>query len=368
MAVHPSPSPNSQPNLPPLRIAVLHGGPSSEHDISVWSSRGVVATLRAQGHDVAPVFVDRAGLWHIGSDGDAGQPVTSPLPLLAAVERLRALAIDVAFMGFHGTYGEDGRVQAVLELSGLRYTGSGVAASAVAMDKTLARRVFAGVGLPIAAAREVPASEVLTASAAAQVAAELVRDLGLPVVVKIPAGGSSVGVEIPRDEAAVAASLLRLAPDVTHLLCEQYVAGVELTAGVLEYPDGTLESLPLVEIVPVSAAFFDFAAKYQPGATAEIVPARISDAATAEIRDLGLRAHKALGCRGVSRTDVILRHDGRPFLLETNTLPGLTPESLLPKAAAAVGYSYGVLLQRILAAALSSGVRASIEINRQEPV
>jgi D-alanine-D-alanine ligase len=121
---------------------------------------------------------------------------------------------------------------------------------------------------------------------------------------------------------------------------------------VLERPDGSIESLPLVEIAPKNGAFFDYAAKYQADATDEIVPARISDEATAKVREIGLLAHKALGCRGVSRTDVILRHDGQPFVLETNTLPGLTPASLLPKAASAHGLDYPALLHRILAAAL----------------
>lgn len=352
-------------HLDPHRIAVLHGGPSSEHDISVWTSSGVLSTLRAAGHTVFAVFVDKGGLWHFSDGGDSGQVVAAPLTLLQALGHLCELRVDVAFLGFHGTFGEDGRVQAILDLAGVTYTGSGVTASAAAMDKPLARRVFVGAGLPVAAAVEVAATDVADAAGAASIAARLVQTLGLPVVVKVPAGGSSVGVEIPRDEAELVAALQRVGPMVLsdggttrHLLCEQYVAGVELTAGVLEHADGSLESLPLVEIAPRTAVFFDYVAKYKAGATDEIVPARISDAATAHIRDLGLRAHRALGCRGVSRTDVILRHDGAPFLLETNTLPGLTPESLLPKAAAAVGYTYGDLLHRILGAALAGRAAA----------
>ncbi len=334
-----------------LRIAVLHGGPSTEHDISVWTSTGVVKTLRVAGHDVHPVFVDRAGLWHLSS-ADAGATVDQPLSIFAAVARLQHLAPDVCFLGFHGTYGEDGRIQAVLDLAGLRYTGSGVMASAAAMDKPLARRIFQGVGLPVAQALEVPAASVRTAEGASAVARELVASIGLPVVVKVPAGGSSVGVEIPRDQAALRETLQRLAEGVEQLLCEQYVAGIELTAGVLEGEDGVPQSLPIVEIAPKSAAFFDYVAKYTTGHTDEIVPARISAEATAQVQAIGLAAHYALGCRGVSRTDVILREDGQPFVLETNTLPGLTPESLLPKAAAAVGLDYGALLDRIIAAAL----------------
>lgn len=335
-------------------IAVLHGGPSSEHDISVWSSQGVTATLRAAGHRVHPLYVDKDGLWHLRDDqAEVGPAAGTGVPFYRGIEQLLALGVDIAFMGFHGTYGEDGKVQAALELAGLRYTASGPTASAVAMDKPLARRVFAGAGLPVALAREVPAAGLGELAAARIAAAELVAALGLPVVVKVPAGGSSVGVEIPRTEADLTSALQRLSSGVSLLLCEQFVAGVELTAGVLELADGTLQSLPLVEIAPVQAEFFDYKAKYSQGGTDEIVPARISAEATQWVQELGRRAHRALGCRGVSRTDVILRHDGQPFLLETNTLPGLTPASLLPKAAAAHGLSYEALLMHLIGVAMA---------------
>lgn len=336
---------------PHLRIAVLHGGPSSEHDISVWSSRGVIETLRGLGHDVHAVFVDRDGLWHLTQGTSSGQVSDAPLPILQAISRLQTLQVNVCFLGFHGTYGEDGRIQALLDLAGLRFTGSDMTASAVAMDKPLARRVFQGVGMPVARARELD-REALSADVEA-LAQDLIDDLGLPLVLKVPAGGSSVGVEIPRDRDAVVAALGRLAALATKLLCEQYIAGTELTSGVLERADGSLEALPLVEIVPANnAEFFDFSAKYQQGGSIEIVPARIDAEATARVQALGMRAHLALGCRGVSRTDVILRADGQPFVLETNTLPGLTPASLLPKAAAATGCDYATLLMRIVQAAL----------------
>lgn len=334
----------------PLRIAVLHGGPSSEHDISVWSSRGVLKTLREAGHHALAVYVDKSGRWHLSAMDDAGVTVGDGIDMLAAVAELRG-QVDVCFLGFHGNYGEDGRVQAVLELAGLAYTGSGVMASALAMDKTVARRVYAGVGLPVAGAVEIDTAGLEKPGVAEVAAQSLVERLGLPVVVKVPTGGSSVGVEIPRDQHAVVESLRRLAVASPTLLCEQFVSGTEITAAVLERADGTLEALPIVEIVPKSA-FFDYEAKYQTGGSEEIVPARITPEATAAAQKNGLAAHKALGCAGYSRTDQIVRADGSLVLLETNTLPGLTPASLLPKAAGAIGLSYGDLLQRIISAGL----------------
>ena len=336
-----------------LKIAVLHGGPSSEHDVSIQSATGIVRALRQGGHEACPIFVDKVGQWHFGNaSGEIAKVTNAPLPLWAAIQRLSELRFDVCFLGFHGTYGEDGKIQAALELAGVRYTGSGVTATAVAMDKPLARRVFQGVGIPVAKALEVPAANLGDHAHARAVAATLVAALGLPVVVKVPAGGSSVGVEIPDSETKLAQALARLCPGVSELLCEQFVAGVELTAGVIEDANGQPFSLPIVEIVPVQeAVFFDYTAKYGSD-TLEIVPARISEKHTAAVAELGMRAHVALGCRGVSRTDVILRHDGQPFVLETNTLPGMTSASLLPKAAAAVGYSYLDLVQAIVAAAM----------------
>ncbi len=340
--------------LQPMRIAVLHGGPSSEHDISVWSSRGVISTLRAAEHAVVAAYVDAEGQWHIHETAEAGTRVDAPVDVFAAVKQLIALQIQVCFMGFHGTYGEDGKIQAVLELAGLAYTGSRVAASAVAMDKPLARRVFVGCDLRIAQGEEVHAAAVATPDLATVVGRRLIAEWGLPVVVKVPAGGSSVGVEIANNLSALADALLRLAAIDGTVLCEQYIGGTELTAAVIEQRDGSLLSLPIVEITPAHGKFFDYQAKYAAGGSEEIVPARISDAATALAQDYGRRAHNGLHCNGYSRTDLILRTDGHLFVLETNTLPGLTPASLLPKAAAAAGFSYLALIERMIVSALRS--------------
>ena len=334
------------------RLAVLHGGPSSEHDISVLSANHVLTALRGRGHEVHAVWVDRQGLWYFGGTAAAaGQASDAPLPLPAALGRLVELAPDAAFLGFHGTFGEDGRVQAALDLAGVPFTGSAMTASAVGMDKPMARRLLAAAGLHVPPALDLPSSDLLDDDALDAATGQLITTLGLPVVIKVSAGGSSLGIEIAPDQAAVRAALARLRHLDDVLLCEAHIAGIELTAGVLQESDGQVEALPIVEIAPQGERWFDYEAKYDPALTQEIVPARIPADVEQRAREAGRVAHLALGCRGVSRTDMILDGAGRLMVLEINTLPGLTPASLLPKAAAAAGCEYPQMLERIVAAA-----------------
>ena len=338
-----------------LSLAVLHGGPSSEHDVSVITAREVLAALRGAGHRVDSVYVDREGLWHFnGQSGESGQTVPTPRPLPEALTQLVAMNPACAFLGFHGTYGEAGRIQAALDLVGVAYSGSGVVASAVAMDKPLARRVLESAGIAVPPAVEVLTSQLQDPTAISTTADSLVEQLGSPTVVKVAAGGSSIGIEIPGDRDALVETLTRLRGDSAVLLCEGFVTGVELTAAVLSRSDGSLEALPVVEISPVGDRFFDYEAKYEPSLTDEIVPARITAEQESNARRIGLIAHRVLGCRAVSRTDMILDIQGRLQVLETNTLPGLTPASLLPKAAEAAGCDYVELLHRIIRPSLSN--------------
>jgi D-alanine-D-alanine ligase len=339
---------------PALHVSVLHGGPCSEHDISVVTARRVIAALREGGHRADPVYVDQLGRWHFSGAGvGAGQLVGDGVLLPEALTKLRQIGADVAFLGFHGTYGEDGKIQAALELSQVPYTCSATTASAVAMDKPMARRVLQTWGLDVAAAIELPTRRCSDQGVAA-VAAAVVAELGLPVVVKVPEGGSSVGIEIPATEQDLADTLERLSDGVEFLLCEAFIAGVELTASVLVDSDGALLCLPVVEIAPKGDRFFDYEAKYDAELTDEIVPARIPPEIERECREIGALAHRALGCRAVSRTDIIWDRGDRLVVLETNTLPGLTPQSLLPKSAAAVGIGYLELLERIIRASLAA--------------
>lgn len=321
-----------------MRVAVLMGGRSGEHDVSLRSGAAVLEALATLGHESLPVTLLREGGARIGDT-----PPTTTAGGLLALETWRP---DCAFIAMHGEDGEDGRAQGALELLGIPYQGSGLQASAVGLDKIRTKEILRAHGLPVADERVVVRGEPRDWDA-------LAHALGLPLVLKTPASGSSVGVEIVPDRAALAARGEALVQQAGRVLVEAFVTGRELTLPVVEREDGTPEGLPTVEIRPRTAAFFDYEAKYTPGATDEICPAPIDPALETRLRALGVAAHRALGCRGYSRTDCIVTPDGRVALLEVNTLPGLTRESLLPKSAAAHGLSFAALVERLLQRALA---------------
>lgn len=290
-------------------VAVLFGGISAEREVSLASGTEVTAALRAAGFDVRPVEVT----------GDLRD-------LLAALTP----APDVVFNALHGRFGEDGSVQGVLDWLGIPYTHSGVRASALAMDKQAAKAVFAAAGLPVPKGRVMPVSELADAD-----------PMPLPYVVKPVNEGSSVGVEIMRqggNRRAEVAAAWRFGADA---MVEEYIPGRELTVAVLGD-----HALTVTDITPAHG-FYDYEAKYAPGGSAHALPARVHPDIWSQAMDIALRAHKALGCRGATRSD--LRYDdtagepGRLVLLEVNTQPGLTPTSLLPEQAAHVGMSFPAL-------------------------
>jgi D-alanine-D-alanine ligase len=264
------------------------------------------------GHDVALVDVD-----------------------LDVAARLRELRVDVAFVALHGRWGEDGCIQGLLESMAIPYTGSGVSASALGMDKTLSKRVFAALGLAVIDYRAFPrdlAGEIRP------------RDLpfGLPAVVKPAGEGSSVGVAIARDPVALGKACAEAAKYKGDVIVERYVKGTEVNVAVL---DG--DALGAVEIAP-EREFYDYAAKYTAGTTRYHVPPRIPDGQVRAASDAAERAHRGLGCSGVTRVDFIVGADGTPFILEVNTLPGMTSTSLVPKIAAGAGLAFPELCERIL--------------------
>lgn len=293
------------------RVSVIMGGTSSERAVSLQSGERVCAALRSLGHTVTAI--DWTGPEH---------------NLWDALLRART---EVAFLALHGTYGEDGCVQGLLECCRIPYTGSSVLASALAMDKVAARRVFAD------AAIESPRWCVYRG------AADVLR-IGLPMVIKPSREGSSIGISLVRegDEAGLGSALARAAAQHGEVLLEEYVSGREIQVAVL---DGVV--LGEVEIRPATG-FYDYAAKYERSDTAYLVPAPLSQNERLLCHDLARRAHLALGCAGVTRTDLILAPSGRAVCLEVDTLPGLTERSLVPMIAAANGLDFRALCQRIL--------------------
>jgi len=300
-----------------LTVALLAGGVSSEREVSLNSGHQVFAALDKARYEVLRF-----------------DPATD-LPLLVA----QADRIDVALILLHGPCGEDGTIQGLLDLLDIAYQGSGVLGSALAMDKLVAKQLFEKAGLTVPAYRVARWGQVLDPQT-------FVTDLGLPLVIKPAGAGSSVGMSIVRDTVDLPAALdLAFAHDTT-VLVEQYIAGREITGAVLGNDD--LQALPLIEIIPSEGhAFFDYHAKYTPGASHEICPAPIDPAATDQCQACALAAHRALNCLGYSRTDMML-FQGKVYVLETNTIPGMTATSLLPQAAAKAGLSFSQLLDRLI--------------------
>lgn len=293
-------------------IGVIMGGPSAEREIALASGRRVFEALSLRGHRV--VAID----WR-GSDQNLWSD-------------LRREFVDVAFLALHGTLGEDGCVQGLLECAGIPYTGSGVLSSALAMDKVASRRVFDEAGI------ETPRWTVYRGPA------DLAR-IGFPLVVKPSREGSSLGISLVRDEKQFQPALDVAGKLHGVVLIEEFVAGREIEVAVL---DG--EVLGDVEVHP-PGEFYDYAAKYTHIGTQYLVPAPLSLAERQLCHDLARRAHSALGCAGVTRTDLLLSPTGRAVCLEVDTLPGLTDRSLLPKIALQAGLAFGDLCERILATA-----------------
>lgn len=312
----------------PLRIVVLMGGPSAEHDVSLASARQVIRALDPQRYKVYPLLIAR-DQHHVPKEAFAGA--------------------DVALIAMHGEFGEDGTIQGILEAAGIPYIGSDPIASALAFDKPRASAVLRDAGL------RVPEFSVFEASASpAQrraVSEIAIAAYGLPLVVKPANRGSSVGVTIARTVEAIVPALEYAFGCSNIVMLQRFVAGTEVTCGILEV-GGKATALPPTEIVPKTSAFFDYDAKYTPGASEEITPARLPPETIRRVQDAALRAHCAIGCTGFSRTDTILAPDGTLFVLELNTIPGMTETSLLPQAASAAGIAFPQLLDHIITAAL----------------
>lgn len=341
-----------------MKIVVLAGGLSPERNVSLSSGSKVCQTLRDRGHEAA--FVDM----YLGTDAAPESLFDAPLPAELTrvareapnLEKLKAQRggeslfgpgvlelcqmADVVFLALHGACGEDGRVQAALALLGIPFTGSGYLGSAIAMDKDLTKRMVAPAGVIT------PRWE--TVSYGEEDIAGLTERLELPCVVKPVDSGSSIGVAIARTRQELEDALRAGLALGGHSVIEQYISGREIQVGILED-----KALPSIEIIP-KEGFYDYENKYQPGAADEICPAEISPEWEERLAQAALTVFRTLGLSIYSRADFIVTEDGTPWFLEINTLPGMTPTSLLPQEAAAVGIEYGELCERIISASLEA--------------
>lgn len=325
-----------------MRVTVLTGGATAERAVALASAAQVVAALRSRGHDVAVVDTVAGPLTGAAETAALSSAVDAPPDAAALDDRERRFLaetlatlseirrVDVVFLCLHGGRGEGGVVQALLETIGVPYTGSGPLASALAMDKDLAKRVVRAAGVPVPAWLMTPAEPT-----------EVGRYLGFPVIVKPSKQGSSVGLTLVEEPGGLDAALRLAAQYDDEVMLERYVSGRELTVGILADA-----ALPVGEIIP-RRGLFDYEAKYTPGASSEVFPAEIPPTVAAQVQDHALAAHRALKLGGYSRIDFRLGAAGDIFFLEANTLPGVTGASLLPQAARAADISFPDLCERI---------------------
>ncbi len=346
-------------------IGVLMGGISPEHPVSLVSGTGMLKNLDPTRFRGFPILIsqDNDWIWPDPASGSGTYGVDSAEQAAAFLidppmgwhrARFPDFQVfprcDLMLIGLHGVGGEDGRLQGFFELAGQKYTGSGSLGSALAMDKITAKRIYQSAGIPTARYRVLARSEYVG------VRASLEKEFGYPVVVKNPLGGSSIGMGIAKDAAGLDKLLASLGADAERLLVEEFIAGREGTCGVL----ANFPPLAPTEIRPVQDGFFNYEAKYQPGRTEEITPAGFPSGILASMQALALRCHEALQLSVYSRTDFIYA-ENRPgpdklIVLETNNLPGFTPTSLLPQAAAHAGLGYAGLLTKVIEESLARGV------------
>lgn len=342
--------------MPRINITVLMGGKSPEYEISLISGRQVVNNLNKKKYKILPVIISRNGkewkrlgvrellslpnpLLLRGTNKDIVISKTKDIQLLGPGGRNK---IEVIFIAMHGPFGEDGTVQGILELAGLRYTGSKVLASAIGMDKIMFRKLMASEEISIPRYIVVNNGDSLS---------NISKVLGSPpYFVKPHNQGSSVGASIVKEKKDLGKALKTAFHYSDTALVDEYIKGKEITCGIIgnEKPI----PLPVIEIIPKKGEFFDYESKYSESGAEEIVPARISKSLTKKVQELAIKVYKLVGARGFARIDFILRDNRYPYVLEINTIPGLTPMSLLPKAAKVATISYPELLDKIIKYAL----------------
>ncbi len=319
-------------NVKQKRVGVLMGGPSSERDISIKSGKAVFRALKK--NNINAVSYELA------------MPLNTNGYIQSVKEKIGAMDIDIAFIALHGEFGEDGTIQKILEEIKIPYAGSKTRASKLAIDKIDSREIFEKNNIPMPRYNVVVRGEVLPDEPVSDNIKIFFEELSMPIVVKPSTEGSSIGLSMVDSENSLYKAVSNAFKYSDRVIIEEYIEGREITVGILED-----RALPVVEIIPKNR-FFDFEAKYNKGATDYKVPAEIDKEKYRECQEMALLAHKVLGARFFSRVDMILDKDGTPYILELNTIPGLTETSLLPLAAAEAGIDFNQLVLKILESSL----------------
>ncbi len=300
-----------------MKIAVLYGGTSGEREVSLSSGKGIIDALKANGHDV------------IGIDFNPSE-----------INKIINLDVDLVFIGLHGKFGEDGRIQGLLDMLGIPYVGSDVLASALAMDKDKAKQIFQSSQIPVAKSR---AFKVTDHTDKNKLEKKIQTLFTLPFVIKPNSEGSTLGLTIIENYEQIQDAMNNALNSDDVILVEDFVQGTEITVPVLG-SIGKEEALPIIEIIPKNE-YYDYESKYSAGGSEHIIPARIDEETTKLIQDYAVKAHRALGCKTYSRVDFILDQSNTPIILEVNTLPGMTPTSLFPDAAQSIGLTYNNMIE-----------------------
>jgi D-alanine-D-alanine ligase len=312
---------NNTENLKNKKICVLMGGRSGERDVSLRSGSRVFESLKNQGFNAISMDLED--------------------DLISKLKKEKVVAV---FIMLHGRFGEDGTVQGLLEMANIPYTGSKILASALAMNKLASKRVFDAIGIPTPRYLEVDASSDIKKEAE-----KIKKIFPFPLVLKPTSEGSSLGVTLIKEENNLESILLKSVDEFKDVFVEEYIKGKEVTVGIIG-KNSDLQALPVLELVPKNE-FYDFHAKYTAGMTEFVLPARLSKPLYKKTQEIALAAHKALGCYGVSRVDMIVGKDHVPYVHDVNTIPGMTERSDLPAEAAHVGISFDELVLKILESA-----------------
>lgn len=341
-----------------LKVMVLMGGPSAEHEVSLHTGEQIKAHLDPRKYEVVCATIAKNGRWTIDAHGKdlkrsapAFSGLNTPMIAGAALYHIAQQGIDVAFIALHGKFGEDGMIQGILDTLDIPYTGSGVLASALGMNKPRSLSVFRDVGF------DVPQFSIFSTADIKYMSPrehkKIIKNFDLPLVVKPSDHGSSIGVSIVRNakdlEQAIALAK-KYSPEV---IVQKFITGREVTCGVIEHKDGSVFALPPIEIIPRLGKFYDYDSKYADQGSDHLIPPRgMPQKRIAAIQKAAVHAHHVIGCSGMSRSDFILDKNGILHILEINTIPGMTSTSLLPQSAAHIGIGFPELLDRLIVSAL----------------